>query len=139
MVERCQHRPGHAASGRRGPDAGRRRRRQGDHRVGFGSGVTTYKDSAATFNNDTIENFFGLDQIGNVTGLAATGTTVSWQFNASTITPSGTLDVFHNGALATAITLFGTGLSATTSFTPTTDGAGTGTLITDPQHLAAAH
>ena len=94
--------------------------------VGFGSGVTTYKDTAPVINGDTINNFNPADKI-DLAGLAfGPSTTVSY----TPITAnSGTLDVFVSSVLQAQVALFGQ--LAAASFTAHDDGAG-GTLILDP-------
>ena len=94
--------------------------------VGFGSGVTTYRDSACQFNGDTIENFSSGDRI-DVVGLKFDSkTTVSFKASSTT---EGVLTISENGKVEARITLFGQ--IAAASFTARSDGSG-GTLILDP-------
>ncbi len=94
--------------------------------VGFGSGVTTYKDDAGRFNGDTIKNFSSADQI-DVEGLKFDSkTSVSFKASSST---EGVLTISEGSKVEAKITLFGQ-LAAVT-FSAQSDGAG-GTLILDP-------
>jgi hypothetical protein len=94
--------------------------------AGFGSGVTTYKDSLTAINGDTIRNYSANDKI-DITGLAYSNkVTVAYTPSTST---SGTLNVYSSGALEASIHLFGQ--HAASSFTAQSDGSG-GTLILDP-------
>lgn len=91
--------------------------------VGFGSGLTTYADSAAAFNGASIRNFSTGDVI-DITGLKfGAGTGLTFNPDGS---GAGDLVVTQGGAFATEIHLFGNFGSG--SFSATSDGHG-GTLI----------
>ena len=92
---------------------------------GFGSGTTTYADSASQFNGANIRNFNAADVL-DITGLAF-GTGTHALFNPSNAT-SGDLNITQNGAFAAQVHIFG--LLSPTSFATTSDGHG-GTLIYD--------
>jgi Ca2+-binding RTX toxin-like protein len=93
---------------------------------GFGSGVTTYKDTLAAFNGDAIENYSANDRI-DVAGLPySKAVTVSFTPGGAA---SGTLNIYASGVLEASVHLFGQ--LAATSFMAQGDGSG-GTLILDP-------
>ncbi len=93
---------------------------------GFGSGVTTYKDSVTALNGDTIENYSANDRI-DLTGLAySKSVTVSY---AASTSSSGTLNVYSGATLEASVHLFGQ--LAASSFSAQSDGSG-GTVILDP-------
>jgi hypothetical protein len=93
---------------------------------GFGSGVTTYKDSVTALNGDTIENYSANDRI-DLTGLAySKSVTVAY---TSLTASSGTLNVYSGATLEASVHLFGQ--LAASSFSAQSDGSG-GTVILDP-------
>lgn len=98
--------------------------------VGFGSGVTTYEDTASALNGDTIRNFSPTDVI-DVSGLAynASGskkTAVSFTPISST---EGTLTVMEGKTIEARVLIFHAAMVG--SFTASSDGHG-GTKIVDP-------
>jgi len=101
--------------------------------IGFGSGRTTYGDTAHNFNGSTIKNFNAADAI-DVSGLTfGAQTTVKYSESGST---SGDLNILQNGVLQTQIHLSGQ-ISGST-FTAVSDGHG-GTLILDQAQVLSAN
>ncbi len=96
---------------------------------GFGSGVTTYVDSAKSFNGSTIQNFNTNDVI-DISGLAlAANTKVSFSSSGAS---AGDLNIYANGVFQTQIHLVGQIVGS--AFNAISDGHG-GTLIVDaPLH-----
>ncbi len=105
---------------------------------GFGSGVTTYADTAAQFNGSSIKSFSSGDVI-DIAGLAF-GAQTKVTMNPSGAT-SGDLNITVNGVLQAQVHVFGQFVAS--SFSAASDGHG-GTLITDrpqaaPVLAAATH
>jgi hypothetical protein len=91
---------------------------------GFGSGTTTYADTAKNFNGANIKSFNAADVI-DVLGLGYNAQT-SFNFSPSG-KGAGDLNVSEAGAFATQIHLFGS--FPTNGFALSSDGHG-GTLVT---------
>jgi hypothetical protein len=103
--------------------------------VGFGSGVTTYKNTGAKMNGDTIRNFATTDHIDFSDIAFGAGTTVAFTPASST---QGTLSISVNGVQKAQVTLFGQLMAA--NFNAQDDGFG-GTIVSEPPamtHLVLA-
>ena len=95
----------------------------GDTLIGFGSGVSTFRSTAAGLNGDIIRNYSAQDRIGFSDVAFGAGTTVAYTATNST---QGSLTISVNGVQRAQVNLFGQLMGA--SFATQSDG-GTGTVV----------
>jgi hypothetical protein len=91
-----------------------------------GATHTTFADTAALFNGDSIANLLSGDLI-DLKGLGFAAGTTTFSYLPNTVHTAGTLAVFTAGVQRSAINLIGNYQAA--NFTMAADAAGTGTLL----------